>query len=148
MIELQKITTYQAGVYQARAFRTLNRIKNNILEPYGLSMMQWCVLGLIKDAGKKGIRTTALADQLDTTQAFITNTVNFLEAKKLVSRLPDKEDSRANNIVFNRKNLKLTGEIEARLRDELRKTIYKKVTRGELHTYINVLAKFADWDNE
>lgn len=144
MIDLKEITTYQAGVYHARAFRALRQLKNRVLEPYGLTMMQWSVLGLVRDAGKKGIRTTALAEQLDTTQAFITNTVNFLEAKKLVSRQPDKKDSRAHNIIFNNKHSRLISKVESQLRAELRDTLYKKVTPEELRVYIKVLSKFAD----
>lgn len=143
MIKLQEITTYQAGAYHARGFRALKQLKNRILEPYGLTMMQWCVLGLIKDAGKTGIRTTALAESLDTTQAFITNTANILEVKKLVSRKADTKDSRAHFIVFNTRHEKLVAEIEQVIRSELRKTLYKKVTPDELQVYMNVLAKLA-----
>lgn len=144
MIELRNITTYQAGVYQARAFRALKQIKNRILEPYEISMMQWSVLGLIKDAGKTGVRTTVLAEQLDTTQAFISNTVSVLEAKKMVRRKADDQDHRAHCIIFNKKYDKLVEEIETKLRDELRKTIYVKVSPEELKTYMNVLVKFAE----
>ncbi|MBA3757958.1 MarR family transcriptional regulator [Candidatus Saccharibacteria bacterium] len=144
MIELSEITTYQAGMYQARSFRALKQLKNRILEPYGLTMMQWLVLGLIKDAGKTGVRTTTLAEQLDTTQAFITNTVNLLEVKKLVSRRTDAKDSRAHSIIFNKKHEKMVAKIEQELRHELRNTIYKKVTPEELKIYMKVIVKFAD----
>ena len=144
MIELHEITTYQAGVYQARAFRALKQIKNGVLEPYGLTMMQYSALGLIKDAGSSGIRTTALAEQLDTTQSFITNIVNFLEAKRLVRRKADARDSRAHSIIFNKMYEKTVKEIEDKLRKELREKLYKQITPEELKIYINVLVKFAE----
>lgn len=146
MIELKDLTTYQAGVYQARAFRALKHMKNHILEPYDMTMMQWLVLGLIIDSGDNGIRTTRLAEQLDTTQAFITNTVNALETKKMIRRERDSQDSRAHCVVFNQEKNELVIQIEEKMRKELRNTIYKKVTPEELRIYMNVLAKFADHD--
>lgn len=142
-MELGAITTYQAGVYQTRGFRALRQLKNKALEPHGLTMMEWLVLGLIKDAGANGIRITNLATELDTTQAFITNTVNVLEKKKFVARKADKSDKRAHCVVFNKKYLLLIDKIEAELRDKLRETLYAKVTPEELKTYMNVVIKFS-----
>ena len=143
MFELSTITTYQAGVYQSRAYRQLKVLKNRILEPHGLSMMQWSVLGFIHDAGPTGVRITALAKSLDTTQAFITNTVNALEAKGLVVRTVDAHDKRASAVTLKPEHKQLVQKIEAAVRAELRKDLYSRVTPEELKTYVNVLIKFS-----
>ena len=143
MFELSTITTYQAGVYQSRAYRQLKVLKNRILEPHGLSMMQWSVLGFIYDSGKTGVRITSLAKSLDTTQAFITNTVNALEAKGLVVRTVDAHDKRASAVTLKPEHKQLVQKIEAAVRAELRKDLYSRVTPEELKTYVNVLIKFS-----
>ena len=144
MLELNSVTTYQAGVYQSRAYRQLKVLKNRILEPHGLSMMQWSVLGFIYDSGKTGVRITSLAKSLDTTQAFITNTVNTLEAKGLVVRTVDAHDKRASAVTLKPEHKQLVQKIEAAVRDELRKDLYSRVTPEELRTYVNVLIKFSE----
>ena len=54
-MDASTVTTYQAALLQAQAHRSLNVMKNNILKPYGISIMQWVVLGAVFDAGGKGI---------------------------------------------------------------------------------------------
>jgi DNA-binding MarR family transcriptional regulator len=143
MPRLSDITTYQAGVYQSRAYRNLKRQKDRILKPHGLSMMQWSVLGLIYDAGAKGTRITDLAKQFGSTQAFITNTVNSLESKGFVGRSSAAHDSRTRDVIINSKHKKLIKKIEAEVREALRKEIYNNVTPKELEAYVNTLIKFS-----
>ncbi len=144
MIDASNITTYQAGTQQAQANRTLNSLKTNVLKKYDLSGMQWIVLGNIYDAGKSGIRASDLAKLLDTTQAFVTGTVNILVANDYVTRETNFSDSRSRLIKFNFLRKKLFLKIEEEARSELRNKIYSRITREELNIYLNVINKFAD----
>lgn len=143
MTEISELSTYQAGVYQAKAYRVFKNMKNSALKKYSLTMMQWLVLGYIYDAGVEGVRITTLASELDTTQAFITTTVNFLEAKDFVTRLVDAADSRAKKVIMNESHRQLVEEIEQDLRNHLRKELYSKISREELVAYMNVVEKFS-----
>ncbi len=140
---LATITTYQAASQQSRAFRELKLLKDHVLSPHGLTGSQWLVLGFIYDSGHDGVRITTLADLLDTTQAFITNTVNVLESKGYVLRKADKTDSRAHSVVLKSKFTSVVEKIEQEVRSALRREIYSKVTPEELKTYVYVLSKFA-----
>ncbi len=142
MTDISKIPTYQAGVYQARAYRALKNLKNNVLKRHDLTMMQWVVLGYIYDYKEVGVRITELAKSLDTTQAFITNTVNKLQAKGFVKRVAHVSDSRAKMVTIEPRHVKLVEEIEHDVREELRTKLYSKITRDELQAYINVITKF------
>lgn len=144
MFTLSSITTYQAAVQQSRAFRELKTLKDKVLKPHDLTGSQWSVLGFVYDAGKNGIRITALADHLDTTQAFITNTINTLVSKGYVERKADKTDNRARCVVLKPRFVAMVEQIEQDVRAALRREIYNKVTPEELKIYVNVLAKFAD----
>jgi len=143
MIDAGTITTYQASTMQSQAHRSLNMMKNQILKPYGLTIMQWVVLGNIYDSGKDGIRTSDLARELSTTLAFVTGTVNLLEAKGFVYRRRSLTDNRSSNIIFEPHHEKQFSKIESDLRQQLRKTIYSKIARDELNTYLTVLHKFS-----
>ena len=144
MLELSSISTYRAAVYQARAYRSLKALTARILKPYNLTMMQWVVLGFVYDSGPRGVRITTLADEIKTTQAFITITVNSLEDKKMIIRKVDPQDNRAKTVILDPKHKKLVKKIEADMRTELKKNLYDRITAEELQIYVSVLAKFED----
>ncbi len=144
MIDISKIPTYRAGELQARAYRALKVMKNAVLKKHGLTMMEWLVLGFIYDGKSAGVRITELAKTIDTTQAFITNTVNALQAKGFVTRVAHSSDSRSKMVLIEPKSVQHVEKIEAEVRAELRTKLYSKITRDELQTYITVLAKFSE----
>ncbi len=144
MLDISKITTYQAGVFQAQAYRALKNLTNKILKKHRLTMMQWSVLGFVCDAGKAGVRTSDLAKALATTHAFITHNVNSLEDKGFVQRKDHSTDGRTKLVVLASKQKKLVDKIEADVRNELRKNLYSNITREELTAYVTVIAKFAN----
>lgn len=142
-MDASKITTYQAGALQAKSHRALSVMQNRILKPYGISTMQWVVLGAVYDVGIDGIRTSDLAKKLDTTLAFITVTVQRLESKGYVRKMANLEDSRSKIIVFETLREDFFLQIEQDVRVQLRQTIYAKITRDELNTYLSVINKFS-----
>ncbi len=140
---IQDITTYQVGAIESAAHRALRQHKDSLLKEYGITGMDWYVIGLVADHGTDGIRTTDLADQLGTTMGFLTKTVNLLEAKNILHRAANAKDARSHYIILNKLYVKTVNEIEIALRDKLRGTIYSVVTQEELKTYIEVMEKFS-----
>lgn len=144
MIDLSKIPTYQAGVYQAKANKTFARIKGSILKNHGLTLAQWSVLGFVSEGGKAGVRPSDLATRLDTTQAFITGTVNSLVDKGFVRRTSQTSDGRTKLVTIVQKHIKTVEEIEQDIRGQLRINLYDRITREDLITYVKVLIEFAE----
>jgi DNA-binding MarR family transcriptional regulator len=138
------LKTYHVGVIESAAHRALRKHKDALLKDYGLTGMQWYIIGMVADAGYAGIRITDLAKQLDTTQAFLTNTVNLLESKGIVERRTNTEDNRSSFVVLKESYHKTCDEIERNLRTKLRKSIYSRITPEQLKTYIEVITKFSD----
>lgn len=142
-IELANIKTYQAGVIQSTAFRVINKITASLLKSYNLSTMQWFIVGTVYDAGARGISITDLSRKLDTGISFLTNSINVLELKGMVIRKDHIKDNRVRlvhiNIDFKPKCVK----IETELRQKMRETLYDRITREELNTYIKVLHQLA-----
>jgi DNA-binding MarR family transcriptional regulator len=140
---LQELKTYHIGVVESAAHRALRQHKDKLLRTYGITGIEWYMIGTVADAGKQGIRATDLAATLGTTMGFLTKTVNLLEAKNILHRKANAKDARSNYIVLNRSYIKTLNEIEEALRTELRQSIYSLVTKQELETYIKVLERFA-----
>lgn len=141
--DLSAIKTYQVGALESAAHRTLRQYKDGLLKPYGLTGMEWYVIGTVADAGEDGIRTTDLANSLGTTIGFMTKTINLLVAKQILSRDSNKGDARSTFVVLNKKYQPTIDEIEGNLRAKLRKTIYGKLSREELAIYIKAVQTLA-----
>lgn len=141
---LSELSTYQVGVIEAAAHRALRKHKDELLNGYGITGMEWYIIGTVADAGKQGLRTTDLANMLDTTLGFMTKNLNLLVAKKILIRKANAEDSRSTYVVLNPTYRKTFEEIEYALRAKLRQSVYSLITPEELKTYIQVISKFTD----
>lgn len=144
--DLPDITTYQAGVLQAKMHRTLQKQCDSILQVFGISKMHWLIIGTVLDSGKEGVRLTELSETLGTTMSYITSAINLLEVKGIVTRKDSDTDSRSKLISINKKFVPQCAEIEATLRTGLRKTIYAKVNAEDFKTYMKVLYQLTECD--
>jgi DNA-binding MarR family transcriptional regulator len=140
---MSELTTYQAGVAQAAAYRNLNKLFSTLLKSHGLTSMQWFVLGTIYDSGDEGIQLTQLSAKLQTGLPFITNTINMLESKGMVERKGSLTDSRSKSVSIRPKYKVDCEQIEADLRARMRESVYNDMTPTELDNYIKVLHKLS-----
>jgi DNA-binding MarR family transcriptional regulator len=143
-MDLTVLTTYQALVYQSRANRAVKELFEQILREYNLTMMQWSVLGFIKDAGKQGVRISDLAGQIDTSLAFITNSVNALEAKGWVYRVGHETDNRAKLVCVASEYRKKLDTIEQRLQKKLGDWFSEHIDRKDLEAHMRVLRDISE----
>ena len=139
--DLSRLTTYQAGIIQASVNRTLQKVSDDALKPYGISKMQWMILGSILDAGSMGARATDLAKTLDTTLPYLTNSINYLESRGMVTRTDNKHDSRSKLAIIHPDFVPKCAEIEETLRTALREAIYVHVAPADFCTYFRVLSQ-------
>ena len=136
---LQQITTYQAGAKQASVHRSLQQLCDQILEPFGISKMQWLIIGHVLDAEKAGVRISDLANTLSTTIPFITNAVNVLEARGYLQRNENEHDSRSKLLTIHPNFAPHCQKIELALRKGLRETLYASIDPEDFKVYIKVL---------
>lgn len=142
-LDLGKIKTYQAGVIQSTAFRVINKVTTDLLKEYNLSTMQWFIVGTVYDAGDSGISITELSQKLDTGVSFLTNSINVLELKGMVIRKEHGKDSRVRLVCLNPSFKTECIDIEIKLRQKMRDTLYDHITREDLMVYIKVLNQLA-----
>lgn len=140
-------TTYTAGVMQASVNRYLQKCCDTLLKPYGITKAQWLLIGTIFSYGDAGVRVSKLSIELDTTLAYLTNTINLLESRKILLRTAVGSDNRAKLITVHPLFKDKCQEIELMLRDGLRKLVYKQVSRDEFGIYMKVLNQLATISN-
>lgn len=100
---------YQEVIAQRRAIRREDLQLAQHLKPFGLTVSQWLVLGLLK--GTPNMRVTDIANELNTSLAFVTTTTNLLVARGLVAKKRAKRDQRAVKLSYNAGSL--LDEVEA-----------------------------------
>ena len=146
MKKLSNFTTYQAGLLQARAYRTLKEFMVTKLRKYNLTMMKWAILGHVYDSQLEGVKVSELAKIIDVEISFITNMINQLEASKLVVRKHDRADKRVRRIIVTPKAKKLVEEVESDLRTEMRGWL-SNINTPALLGYVMVLNKIVQKSN-
>jgi len=135
---LTSITTYEAGLLQAKAYRRLKTFLSTELKEHGLTMMDWALLGYVYDARDEGIRTSVLAELFNVEPSLMTNMINDLEKRELVVRVPDLEDGRAKRVLTTPKGTDTVAQVEVELRGEMKKWL-KGVNKRDMITYMRVL---------
>lgn len=143
-IDLARITTYQAGTAQAAMNRVLQKKCDEILKPFGITKMQWLIIGNVLDAGKNGIRISDLADQIGTTIPYLTNALHLLESKNYIKKIANDNDLRSKMIKLNPKLISQCTQIESVLREGLRKSVYANIDPVEFRTYIKVMYQLGE----
>lgn len=146
-MDFSQLPTYQVTVFQSRAHRAIRMRIENSLRQYNLTMMQWSILGYVNEAGSVGIRISDLARKLDTSLAFITNSVNTLEAKGVVHRVGYEADNRAKLVRVTSGYKAKVKAIESDLHSSINDWFYKNIKEEDLAIYLSVLKQIAQRDS-
>lgn len=146
-MDFSQLPTYQVTVFQSRAHRAIRLRIEDSLRHHNLTMMQWSILGFVHEAGTAGIRISDLAKKIDTSLAFITNSINTLEAKGMVRRVGYEADNRAKLVHVTPDFKDKIAVIEEELRDHINNWFYKNIKAKDLATYLKVLRQIAERDS-
>lgn len=141
---LSEITTYQAGAAQASMHRRVQQVCDELLAPFGITKMQWLIIGNILEAGEEGIRISDLARKLATTVPYLTNAVNILELRGFAVKSLNGTDSRSRLVKVDSNFKKKCPQIEKTLRAGLREKIYREVDPQEFQVYIKVMRQLSE----
>ncbi|HEX7259599.1 MAG TPA: MarR family transcriptional regulator [Candidatus Saccharimonadia bacterium] len=139
-MKLNQGTTYQIGLIQAQAYRRLQNHYHAALEPYGISIPEWSLLGMLRDAGS--MTPSELAKILKSKVSHPSALIAKLEKRGLVKRRADGEDKRSTHIALTAAGAKLVPAVENHVRATLRHDL-KDLNAAELVLYYRLLAKLA-----
>lgn len=146
-MDFTQLPTYQVTVFQSRAHRAIRLRIEDSLRKHNLTMMQWSILGFVHEAGEAGIRISDLAKKIDTSLAFITNSINTLEAKGMVRRVGYEADNRAKLVHVTSEFKGKMSTIENELREHINEWFYKNIKTKDLAVYLKVLRQIAERDS-
>ena len=138
----RQLTTYQAVISQARAFRTLRSFMSDILKQYDLTITEWLLIGSVVDTAGMGIRISELAELLGVEMPVVTNLVNRAEKTGWVTRLADDKDKRAKRVYSTKDGGKKACDIEGEIREATAGWL-DGLEASDLLTYMNVVGALA-----
>lgn len=138
------MTTYHNTLTQARAHRIIKTKLSYFLRPHNLTMMQWAIVGSLYKAGDTGMRVSDLANQLDTSLAFVTTTLNVLEAKKIVERASHAQDNRAKVVHLTAEFRPKVEVIEKEVAEKMSDWLVPTLGREQVDDYLIAIHKIAN----
>lgn len=138
-------TTYQIGLVQAQAYRNLQSLYREALEPYKLTIPEWSLLGLLNDRGQ--ITMSELTEAMQSKASHPTNLVNQLVRRQLVRRASDAHDRRAKRVELTEAGTQLVATAEATVRAAMLSGV-ELIRRNDLEVYFRVLQALARGEDE
>lgn len=136
-IAVRNRTTYKAGLLLAKAYRILKVHTGSSLAPYGISTIEWAMLGLLFEH-QNGLRSSHLALELGVEAPFITVLFSKLKKISLVDSRADAQDSRAKVIYITSKGKQFVPKVEKELSSEMR-ILIEGISKKDLVAYLSVL---------
>ncbi len=136
-------STYNVGLLQAKAYRLLTHRTNMLLAPYGLTSVQWAMLGVLFDNAQP-LALVQLAEKLEVDPPFITVLVAGVEKTDLIKIEAHPKDRRTKLVSLTHKGRKLVPEIEKILRREMKTSIHGVNLRHLLGYYKTLQAIVAN----
>ncbi len=137
---VSNFSTYHIGLVQAQAYKMLQQHFRAGLKPYGITIPEWSLLGVVFDHGQMTL--TEITHVLKSKASHPTVLVDNLVARGLLDRVTHPEDKRTKLVTLTPKGRALVPEIEAAVRASIRKAI-EHVPRAELEAYYRVLSMLA-----
>jgi DNA-binding MarR family transcriptional regulator len=141
---LEQSRMHELSMAQMFTSRNVGDFHQRTLKEYGLSSIQWLVLGVISGATTDGgIRVTDLATLFDVKTTYITSVLNSLRAKKYVETRYDPRDARVRLAIVTSTGAEQVTLIEKSMRKEIVRLLDGVVSGQDLEKYVQSLKKFA-----
>lgn len=121
--------------------RFLRRYFAEVAREHGLTLTQWRALGAL--AHDDGLSQSALAARIDSDPMTLSTMIERLEARGLVRREADPEDSRAKIVWLTEQAHGLVGDMRA-LAEKAQAKAFAGISSSERETAIRVLARMRD----
>lgn len=141
ILELRKLTTYEVGLLQTKAYRNLKRKSEKSLEAFKISSVEWAFLGQINNR-KDGVRSKELASLLGVEAPFITSLAPKFEKLQILEYRRDTLDKRAKKIYLTDAGCIFVRKVESHMREESKKWL-EGLSIKEILTFIKVLKKLS-----
>jgi len=136
---------YEVCLLHSKSDRQLRLVVSRVLEPFGITMMQWLLLVSVSKGPNSGIRMTELSEQLDVTMPQITALMNDLVEQKLAKQKINSSDRRSRRLTVTSVGKKRLEEIDGCVEVALKKWL-KPIPEDDLKGYYATLEHMARMD--
>ena len=143
--DLSRISTYEAGILQSKMNRKLQKFCDQVLSEFGITKMQWLIIGTVYDHATTGTRITDLSKILGTNLPYMTTAVNTLVYKNILVRVGNVQDNRSKIVAVHADFAPKCSLIERTLRNALRQKIYKDIPPEDFKVYMRVMFVLAGY---
>lgn len=128
------------------ATRTINSFRQDALNQFGLTQIEWLTLCIVSAATKQGgIRVTDLAKTFEVQSTYITSLLNKLRSRGFIESRLDQADARVRLTVLTKKGAKEFAVIENRLHDHIYGLFDSStITDKEFQSYLRVIQEIAN----
>jgi len=96
----------------------MKKVMTEALEPYGITLTEFLMLGIIVDHGPTGVRNTTLAREMRLEMPVVTKIVGKSQNLGLLEVTPDPKDGRAQRVVATNKGIKTVNEFDSIINKE------------------------------
>ena len=140
---MSQISAYEIGLFHSQVHRTLRGIVSQHLEQFGVTMMEWLLLGTVKAGPKEGVTMTTVARTLHVTLPQVTALTTVLMQSKLIKQRVSKHDRRNKYLVCSGSAKKLLQDIDKVIDTALQEWM-ADVSAADKATHLQVMRMLAD----
>lgn len=144
-LSLPKTTTYATGLLQTKAYRVLKQRSAEALKPYGLTSLDWALLGALHDL-PEGLRLNQASEVLGVEASMVSIVIESLEQDKYLSVTRSHSDRRVKIIPLTEHGKKSIPIIEQHLRTHLR-PLLAGASKLDVLAYLRVLRTIVEQDD-
>jgi DNA-binding MarR family transcriptional regulator len=139
-----KSAMHELGMAHVSVNRTMSEFYQTVLRRYGLTTIEWLILGAVADASPEGgIRVTDLANSFNVKSTYMTTTLNALRERDLVEARLDAGDARVRLAYITTEGIKQVAVIERYLQKEISHLLNGIISSDELEKYSRVIQKLS-----
>ncbi len=132
------ISTYQAILLHAKAYRILRVDLSKMLKPFHISLPEWSTIEIIAKTPR--IRGTELAHELGVEIPMVTMLLKQLEEKEYILRSATTGDKRSRTIVLTETGTALVHNVDLALRSQLPE-YFQDIPVDDMRAHVRVLEK-------
>ena len=141
--ERTNISMYQALLLHSRADRVLRTVVSRQLDKFNITMMEWLLMGTVKNGAKEGVSMSEVASSLDVTLPQVTALTANLTKLKYLKQKVSRLDRRSRRLVITSVGKKQLAVIEESLEKAITDWV-SDIPKNQWKSYLEMVETLAN----
>lgn len=133
---------YQACLQHSRADRALRVVVSRQLEKFDVTMMEWLLIGVVRNGPPEGLTMSAVAAALDVTLPQVTALTASLTKGKLMKQKVSRQDRRSRRLICTPTGKRLVDNTEEAIREAMKEWL-ADIPKEKLTVYFETVEMLA-----